>query len=381
MQFDQTYRKDRHLKPGQGYGRSSRLIWYSLRAGAPTSIVVHATHGRPGTSATNEATFLRNSIEVSAHYLIGRNGIVYEILPPECQAWHAGEVIDPAFGNPHSIGIELHAATSEPILDLQKAQLLALLKRLRILYSIPLDRIKTHRQVAPGRKSDPATWSDNDFDRWLRANLTTAEEANNPAFPILGRPSGQAIHAMEWLKRRSRIYSPYDIQSIVKDYQEIGHQAGIDWFVAIAQMAHETGSLTSWWCDRPRRNPAGIGVTGHTITSEQYAQNPLRYPLDRWAFNWAFNGQGCYAEGVSFPTWKGHAIPAHLGRLLAYALPEGQGTPEQRQLIDLALGVRGLPAELRGCARGWADLDGRWAVPGTTYGESILALADRMRKQ
>ena len=25
-------------------------------------------------------------------------------------------------------------------------------------------------------------------------------------------------------------------------------------------MAHETGSLTSWWAARPRRNPAGIGV-------------------------------------------------------------------------------------------------------------------------
>ena len=36
----------------------------------------------------------------------------------------------------------------------------------------------------------------------------------------------------------------------------------LDPLVAVAQMVLETGNLTSFWSQTPRRNPAGIGVTG-----------------------------------------------------------------------------------------------------------------------
>lgn len=67
------------------------------------------------------------------------------------------------------------------------------------------------------------------------------------------------------------------------------------------------------------------------------------------------------------------------GRLLAYALPAGFGTPCQQELVAYALEVRGLSPANRGGALTITDLNGRWAVPGTEYGQRILSLAARMR--
>jgi hypothetical protein len=73
-------------------------------------------------------------------------------------------------------------------------------------------------------------------------------------------------------------------------------------------------------------------------------------------------------------------VPAHLGRLLAYARRDADLTGAQRALVDRALAVRPLPARLRGVAPRWIDLNGLWAVPGTTYGETIQRMAVQMRE-
>ncbi|MCX7789355.1 MAG: glucosaminidase domain-containing protein [Chloroflexaceae bacterium] len=186
---------------------------------------------------------------------------------------------------------------------------------------------------------------------------------------LLAPPSGTAEQAIAWFAARSTLYTPYDITSIVRAYARIGTAAGVDWFLALAQCAHETGSLTSWWCARPRRNPAGIGVTGATLPGSP------EYPPGR---NWAWDG-AVWREGASFAAWDSDSVRAHLGRLLAYALPAGLGTPYQQELIAYALEVRGLSPANRGVALTIVDLNGRWAVPGTEYGQRILSLAARMR--
>lgn len=186
---------------------------------------------------------------------------------------------------------------------------------------------------------------------------------------LLAPPSGTAEQAIAWFAARSTLYTPYDITSIVRAYARIGTAAGVDWFLALAQCAHETGSLTSWWCARPRRNPAGIAVTGATLPGSP------EYPPGR---NWAWDGT-VWREGASFAAWDSDSVRAHLGRLLAYALPAGLGTPYQQELIAYALEVRGLSPANRGVALTITDLNGRWAVPGTEYGQRILSLAARMR--
>lgn len=188
---------------------------------------------------------------------------------------------------------------------------------------------------------------------------------------ILGRASGTPKQALKWFSARaddSYIESDHrSLKTIIRAYQEIGESVGLDWFLALAQMGHETGNLTSWWCLRPRRNPAGIGVTGRTSQ-----KRPQRG-------KWVEQGE-LWVEGVSFATWADDAVPAHLGRLLAYCMKDNAANDEQRKIIWQAMNARPLPATLRGVAIEWQDLNGKWAVPGKTYGQSIESLAEWMRK-
>ncbi len=188
--------------------------------------------------------------------------------------------------------------------------------------------------------------------------------------PIVGRATGTEAMAINWfVPRADRSYTSFDIGVIVGAYRSIGEMVGIDWFLALAQMAHETGHLTSFWSLRPQRNPAGIGVTG------EWRADPPPDPT-----GWAYNTQRQrWERGISFPTWAEHAVPAHLGRLLAYALTDAQANDAQRELIAKALAVRPLSPSLRGVAPTILGLNGRWAVPGATYGQSIVVLARRMR--
>ncbi len=189
--------------------------------------------------------------------------------------------------------------------------------------------------------------------------------------PIQGPASGTIQQALAWLVPRADPgYTEYDIATnILPYYQQVGESVGMDWFLAIAQMAHETGSLTSFWSMRPQRNPVGIGVTGEA---------QLEQPID--ITGWAYNYQrGRWEKGNSFSSWAEESVPAHLGRLLAYALTDVQANPTQLALITKALSYRPLPLSYRGAAPTITGLNGRWAVPGTIYGQTIMALADKMR--
>mgnify|MGYP001066344381 CR=1 FL=1 len=193
--------------------------------------------------------------------------------------------------------------------------------------------------------------------------------------PIMGPASGSVEQAVNWFDKKianDNGYTRYDITTIVQSYQSLGDMVGLDWFLALAQMGHETGHLSSWWSARPRRNPAGIGVTGATRNG-----TPDAPPGRGWC--WDDREGGKWREGWAFPTWDGHSVPAHLGRLLAYTMRDEQANPIQLALINYALSYRPLPANLRGVAPTITGLNGRWAVPGTTYGQSIVKLVRRMR--
>ena len=181
-----------------------------------------------------------------------------------------------------------------------------------------------------------------------------------PTPPGLAARAAQAI-----LTRPHGAYTDHDIAAvIVPAYIAQCAAVGLDAAIVLAQLIHETGNLTSWWSQRPRRNPAGIGVTGRTMAGQPRS------------LDWAKRDDGVWAEGCSFATWEHDAIPAHLGRLLAYALPAGQGTPAQQQLIAQALAIRPLPAAFRGAATRLQGLNGRWAWPGLFYAQKLAALAN-----
>lgn len=168
-------------------------------------------------------------------------------------------------------------------------------------------------------------------------------------------------------------YTPFDVHVIVQGYLQWSMVAQIDGCWALAQCMHETGWLSSWWCQRPRRNPAGIGVTGRWL--------PRGVPASG---SWQARGLR-KDEGVAFATWDADAIPAHLGRLLAYYYPIRDGIPAAHNaLIMRALGVRSLPNRYRGIAPTWMGLVQTWAVSkkrpptGETYADKIAAIANML---
>jgi hypothetical protein len=188
--------------------------------------------------------------------------------------------------------------------------------------------------------------------------------------PIVGTPSGTVAEAVRVLapKAAANGYTYNDVLSIVQAYERVGNSVGVDWFLAVAQMAHETGYMTSFWSARPQRNPAGLGVDG--------SSTPNNPNVPGWAFNTQRNQ---WEKGLSFASWEDEAIPAHIGRMLAYAMTDAQATPAQKAMIDTALAFRPLPAHLRGVAPTIVGMNGRWAVPGTTYGQRILDVMMKLR--
>lgn len=384
-----AYRKDRIYPAGHGYGRNIGTrdlpIWIGERSGTVIRVIIHATHGQPGTADAAEASYLCHSPDVSAHGLIGRDGTWYEILPANLQAWHSGDCDPDSFENPTSYGIELHAAASEPITAAQKATLEAKLLELRREYGIGAPDVRSHRSVAvpPGRKSDPGTWSDTDLNRWVSTIFSTALSPDpipgaltpyTADSPIVAPPRGTQAGYVAALQRRcagSPHYAFDAIAEIANVYWLICGASGVDPWLAAAQMCHETGNLSSWFCARPRRNPAGISVTGETMPATFEPSTP----------DWQFDpGANVWRRGSAFASWALHAIPAHVGRLCAYAVLEAQQTNEQAALAFYALRIRTLPTAYRGAAPTLAGLDGKWAWPGVGYGAAIANVANKLRE-
>lgn len=195
--------------------------------------------------------------------------------------------------------------------------------------------------------------------------------------PLLGPSYGtltQCLTAVLAAPRGS--YTPADVVKIITRYFVVCGVGGVDPVLAIAQMLLETGNLTSTWSQRPRRNPAGIGVTG------EYNDTGDGALLGGWAY---IPDHHRWERGVSFPSWADDAIPAHVGRLLCYALPIDGGTQAQQSLIQRALSYRAFPPTLRGTAPILRPLGAAynpaktgWATPGEDYGAKIATIANRI---
>ena len=104
-------------------------------------------------------TFILDRTQVGAHYIIGRDGHLVQMLNDGLRAWHAGagkwgNITDM---NSCSIGIELDNNGSEPFAEEQIKTLLLLLQKLKTEYKIPAANFIAHSDYAPGRKTDPST--------------------------------------------------------------------------------------------------------------------------------------------------------------------------------------------------------------------------------
>lgn len=386
-----TYRRD--LKWGVGNGCEPRPPGVS-----PASIVVHTTNGAIGSAFEREALYLRDNNQstparrVSAHYLVGKNGRVAQIVPDYLTAYHAGVSVS-GFGNSHSLGIECHLTPGEAWMPAQREALTALVNQLMQTYRIPRAKVETHRAVAlpKGRKVDPSEWSDRDFYAW-RDRLGVPPATLAPPAPssiayseeskLLGVAQIAANEAAAYVVRHGSSYNAYDLLSIAVDVWTWSHQGGVNADLVWAQIIHETDWLRSWWSQRPRRNPAGIGVTG---TVSRSRPSVLSRAVEGVVIpTWAKEGL-LWKEGISFPSWE-LATRAQVGRWLLYVYPTTASVSKgTAALMAYAEAVRPLPVAARGSAQQLRQL-GRvhnasgygWADPGTDYGARLAAVANAM---
>jgi len=99
----------------------------------------------------------RSDDPVSAHYLVGADGSIDQLVDDGARAWHAGSgrwgtITDV---NSASIGIELDNDGFAPFTEPQIQALLRLLQDLTTRLGIPRDAVVAHGDIAPVRKNDP----------------------------------------------------------------------------------------------------------------------------------------------------------------------------------------------------------------------------------
>jgi N-acetylmuramoyl-L-alanine amidase len=140
----------------------------------PQLIVLHFTNQGSVQQALDTLRSHNPDGPVSAHYLIGRDGHLYQLVSDVDRAWHAGggrwgTITDV---NSASIGIEIDNNGHEPFPPAQIASLISLLTDLTTRWSILRAQIIGHEDMAPTRKDDPgplfpwATLAANGFGLW-----------------------------------------------------------------------------------------------------------------------------------------------------------------------------------------------------------------------
>ncbi len=122
----------------------------------PNFVIIH--HTAQNSCEQTLKTFTMVKTQVSAHYIICRNGTVHHMLNDWLRAWHGG---NSKWGNntdinSSSIGIEIDNNGFEPFSEQQINSLLSLLGRLKKEHTIPVANFIGHADIAPGRKNDPS---------------------------------------------------------------------------------------------------------------------------------------------------------------------------------------------------------------------------------
>ncbi len=160
----------------------------------PNYVIIH--HTAQNSTEQTLKTFTLSKTQVSAHYVIGRDGQTYHMLNDYLRAWHGGVARWGGVSdiNSVSIGIELDNNGSESFQEAQLASLLKVLAGLKRTYNIPAANFIGHSDIAPVRKNDPSAqfpWgrlAARGFGLWYDAAVLTDTTAAPFAADSLGRP-------------------------------------------------------------------------------------------------------------------------------------------------------------------------------------------------
>lgn len=138
----------------------------------PNYVILH--HTAQNSTDQTIKTFTLKSTQTSAHYVIGRDGKLVQMVNDYLRANHAGVA---KWGNEtdlnsSSIGIELdNDGIKDPFTEAQLNTLITLLTQLKKKYNIPTANFIGHSDIAPKRKPDPNNFpwkllADKGFGLW-----------------------------------------------------------------------------------------------------------------------------------------------------------------------------------------------------------------------
>ncbi|WP_258358674.1 stalk domain-containing protein [Moorella sulfitireducens] len=182
---------------------------------------------------------------------------------------------------------------------------------------------------------------------------------------IMGKAVATADQLKSWLAketpriaekmRREYGREMIPIPDLAELYIRIGAEYGVRGDLAFAQAIKETGYFQFTGSVKPMQNNyCGLWATGQPLTGQE-------------SLNGADPSGVSLQPGLHGATFASPEIgvEAHIQHLYAYAtkapLPPGKTLYDPRfNLVQ------------RGSAQKWVELNARWAVPGTTYGQSII---------
>lgn len=170
----------------------------NFEARRPILVVIHATEQESVAESIQTLSTANSGGPVSAHYLIGDDGRIYQLVADADRAWHAGggrwgTITDV---NDASIGIELDNDGEEPFAPAQIDALVRLLGDLTTRLGIPPAQVIAHADMAPTRKRDPGfrfPWkqlADAGFGIWPQGDLVDPPPGFDPwlALRLVGYP-------------------------------------------------------------------------------------------------------------------------------------------------------------------------------------------------
>jgi len=177
----------------------------------PNFVIIHHTAQNSCEQTLNTFTTVKS--QVSAHYVICKDGVIHHMLNDYLRAWQAGVS---KWGNntdinSSSIGIEIDNNGFEPFTDQQINSLLSLLASLKKAYTIPTANFIGHQDIAPGRKVDPNVnfpWrklADSGFGVWWSdtTNVSVPPDFNALlALRIVGYDLKDTVAVIQTFKRK-----------------------------------------------------------------------------------------------------------------------------------------------------------------------------------
>ncbi len=196
-------------------------------------IVLHQTEMASATAALLTLRTRNAQGRVSAHYLIGADGHLYQLVAEDARAWHAGASRWAGLQdlNSASIGIELDNDGDSPFAEAQMATLVRLLGDVTTRLQIPRQAVVAHGDIAPTRKRDPGVrfpWqqlADAGFGLWPSASPSPPPDGFDPwlALRLIGydlRDPAAAVRAFHRHYRGSEgeVWEPGDA-AILHDLQ------------------------------------------------------------------------------------------------------------------------------------------------------------------